>query len=201
MYLGGCPPDDERTFEKYPKRKRGQYGKATSTGHSPPHAEMAREKHARRWVTLSSEPGVCGRSCKRRGAGCAWPLMETLRHVAGATKRPCAGRRSRPNTLRTTESEWGSGEDGGENQSRALAHWESRYAHDRDAPAASSVPDLQTMLDSQSWRAAHGSRLVHGKMSGCILMVARLHYTRTSRYQGRARSHVPAHRMRLPVTV
>jgi len=48
VYLGGCPPDDERTFEKYPKRKRGQFGKATSTGHSPPHAEMAREKHNQR---------------------------------------------------------------------------------------------------------------------------------------------------------
>jgi len=48
VFLGVCSPDEERTFEKYPKRKRGQFGKATSTGHEPPHAQMAREKHENR---------------------------------------------------------------------------------------------------------------------------------------------------------
>ena len=50
--MGVCSPDEERTFEKYPKRKRGQFGKATSTGHEPPHAQMAREKHANRCLQL-----------------------------------------------------------------------------------------------------------------------------------------------------
>ena len=49
VYLGAAYPEaEERTFEKYPKRQRGQYGRKTDTGHMPPHAEAAREKLARR---------------------------------------------------------------------------------------------------------------------------------------------------------
>mmetsp|Transcript_76605 Transcript_76605/g.112217 ORF Transcript_76605/g.112217 Transcript_76605/m.112217 type:complete len:268 (-) Transcript_76605:245-1048(-) len=48
VYLGVCEPDEERTFEKYPARKRGTFGKKTHTGHMPVHAEQAREKWASR---------------------------------------------------------------------------------------------------------------------------------------------------------
>ena len=41
-----CGPEEERTFEKYPARRKGQYGKKTDTGHMPVHAELAREKIA-----------------------------------------------------------------------------------------------------------------------------------------------------------
>lgn len=46
------PNEEERTFEKYPKRKRGTYGKQTKTGHEPPHAETAREKKTSKYVLL-----------------------------------------------------------------------------------------------------------------------------------------------------
>ena len=46
VVLGMCGPEEERTFEKYPARRKGQYGKKTDTGHMPVHAELAREKIA-----------------------------------------------------------------------------------------------------------------------------------------------------------
>jgi len=52
VYLGVCEPDEERTFEKYPARKRGTFGKKTHTGHMPVHAEQAREKWASRYVAV-----------------------------------------------------------------------------------------------------------------------------------------------------
>lgn len=49
--IGWAPNEEERTFEKYPKRKRSTWGKQTKTGHEPPHAEMAREKRANKRKT------------------------------------------------------------------------------------------------------------------------------------------------------
>jgi len=48
VHIGICEPEEERTFEKYPARRRGTYGKKTHTGHMPVHAQQARDKWANR---------------------------------------------------------------------------------------------------------------------------------------------------------
>lgn len=46
VYIGVTPLDEERTFEKYPARRRGVHGKQTHTGHVPEFARIAMDKAA-----------------------------------------------------------------------------------------------------------------------------------------------------------